>query len=368
MKLSVLLLLGSATLLAASCDTAELPPTPDPDPAVWTLGDCIDAPGVAALFIGGPDLTCLPEAGETRESSLDTLGNLGGGIYFHSRGGDALLVLDDRINSGLAHTLDLRTGAVSRLSVAGTADSHVSRAGTDRYLIADYLDDISGSDTARFAFTFVEGSQTRTTLRIVVPDIGEVGFLEGDYDATSNTSALLFVTNRRPAVFLLAVDHGRGTYRVEDMSYAGRPSSVRYRPDGSLIVLDPITGRVYSVGDGGSLVLDMGPERDEMELRKLFEDSAGEVYTFTNGPAGARVLKLGAGGTEEVVALDRPQRYMYVSPSADVVCLREFHPIDFPGATYDDVISLYDLRTDALTTRRVTLRTDYYEFPLFACL
>lgn len=367
------LLVLSLALGAASCDSTELPPDPPPGPGPWTLGPCVEAPGVAALFIGGPDVTCVSEAG-TFESTLTTLGRFGGSFYFHHRGGgQSLIVLATTSSRGVAHSFDLRTGAVERLSVEGTADSQITRAGDGRFLITDFISDPfdpAPSDTARFAFSFLEGDQARTTLRLEVPDIGYVGFRDADYEATTGTSAHLFVTTPGPVTRLLVVDHDTGTYRFEDISYAHFPTNVRYRPDGVLLLLDPVSGKIHSVTDGGAVVLDLDESQSGGAGRTLTEDRAGEIYTLNNGPDGTRVLRLtSGGGVEGVLTLDRPQRYMHVSASADVICLREFHPSEWDGPMYDDVVSIYDLDGTPRATHSVTLRGDdlYYEFPPFAC-
>lgn len=371
MKCSVCLAATSLLLLAASCDTAEPPPAPPPA-REWTLAPCLDAPGVAGLFVGGGSFTCVSEAGAF-ESSLDTLGHIGGKIFFYStvspqRGSAAFMVLDDLSNFSSAYSIDLRTGEVRLLSVPGTDVSQISAGRGGRFIVADYLRDRRESNPEQIVFSEVRDGLNRVITRIEIPDVGRIAFVDGDYDPTRNESALLTVDSQGRTRVLL-VDHDTGTYRMETTPHTIPPTGIRYRRDGVLLVLDSVRGDVYTV-PGNRLVISLGQTADIVAY-SLFKDESGEVYTFQNDGDGTRVIRLGVDGTETVFRTEDRQRAMYVSESDDFVCLRRFRPDAAAGAdAYDDAVMVVDGPTRQQTAFfPTTLDTRSYSFPItFACL
>ena len=294
-------------------------------------------------------------------------------MFFHSvvspqRGSNALIVLDDLSNFSSSYLMDLRTGAVRPISVPGTANSQISAGREGRFIVADYLRHRKESNPEQIVFSEVRDGMSDVVTRLEVPDVGRIAFVDGDYDSDRNESALLTVDSQGRTRVLI-VDHDTGAYRMETTPHAIPPTGIRYRRDGVLLVLDGIRGDVYTI-PGNRLIISLGGSVD-IAAYSLFKDQSGEVYTFQNDGDGTRVVRLGTDGTETVFRTEDRQRAMYVSESADFVCLRRFRSDAEAGnEEYDDAVTVVDGTTRQQTaTLPTTLNTRAYDAPItFACL
>ena len=372
---AALVALGALGLAAASCDSGVTPPPM----AAWPLGDCFGADGPAVLLVGLDELSCLTEQTSAR-AVLDTAGFLGGRSYVFGQGSEAVLVLQAAGFVETAYRADLSAGTFERLSVSEARFSQIAWAGmggAERYLVTDYLRNEVPSDTARFQFSWAEGTSIGAPIArsfsVAVPGVGDTALRDVAYSPLLNASAHLFAGlpfggDGTIFQYLMVVDHDAGTYVLEDVDAFPIAAGVAFLPDGELVVIESSEGRLFSITRGEE-ILDEGGQPLRIPASVLQKDAAGNVYTFTDIGAGTRVIRVVPDGdVEEVVTLGRRQKALHVSPLTNVMCLREHRPSIWEPPTFDDVVTIVDIASNTMSQFDATLDTDTYRAPRVACL
>lgn len=369
MRTSLYLAVALAAVSLAACDTSVDRP-PDPDVIEWrSLAACLDVPGTPVLFIGGPFVTCLSEAGVT-ESEFPANGYLGGTFTPFRIANNQLLISLAGFNARkVSLVVNLISGDVREVSGSDSWDSYVERVDAHRFMITDLINQEFEGDSAEFEFRVFEGGTVRVFNRVKTSITDDVGISGAVYNPESNKSTILLIGSFEDQKEL-EVDHRDGSFVVRSVPWPERFGTMAYLQDGTKLLMSFLSYRIVSDSINGPVAYDFGP-RAVAGRPELVTDRHGDVYTFVNEASGARIVRLLPGNrTEDVTTLPRAQRYMGISNVRDVACLREFRPLEgYTAPTYDDTGTIVSLTTGAvLATYRITLDTQRYEAPPFVCL
>lgn len=355
-------------LLASSCDSTDNIIDP-PKPAEWTLAECFTNGDPVAVFVGRAEIGCLSDEG-FYEAVLDTLGHLFGRLDFYARGSGAVLILQNAFLHTKAYRIDFLTGDIDLLSDPRAEGSQIDEMDPGRYLIIDYYYNGQVNDTAFFSFQVADDSGVESVGDLAIPDIGLILFIDSDFDQRTNESAHLFVSSTLGEIRLLRVMHSNFGYEYVDLSAIENPRAVAYTDKGGLLVLDEVSGSIYSVSDAPVEVANVGPPQDGRTSRTIERGPDRRLYVYSNSGDTSEIYTLMPNFTlSHELSIPGTIRAMHVNAESSLLCTRTFgRPGGSGVGDYAENVTFYDISTGVMTEVATTLAADKFELPQFGCL